>query len=154
LSRRVLRVTCAGDMRSVDGYVADGAITFQDYPNAFERIAGVLDLDVAGHLWATSKPGYEFGLKSTKIHAGDRSHGSLHVLDSVSPLWVAGAPVEITMPEQARAIDVATIWNCVGTSGPGLLPLARSSPGALRTPGRIPLAAPQNNPHNPPTGRA
>ncbi|MCB0126731.1 MAG: alkaline phosphatase family protein, partial [Caldilineaceae bacterium] len=82
-----------GDLRAVDGTVETGdvdRITFDDYPNAFERIAGILDLDVSGHLWVTSRPGYEFCLAHTKIHPEGGSHGSLHRLDSVSPLWVAG----------------------------------------------------------------
>ncbi|MEZ4715027.1 MAG: hypothetical protein R2851_02895 [Caldilineaceae bacterium] len=48
-----------GQSEVVDGRVADGVITFGDHPNAFERIDQMLNLDVAGHLWVTSKPGYE-----------------------------------------------------------------------------------------------
>ena len=64
---------------------------------------------LGGHLWATSHPGYEFCLESTHIHAGGGSHGSLHVLDSVSPLWVAGPPEGLAIPNQARAVDVVPI---------------------------------------------
>lgn len=104
-----------GDLRAVDGHVDDdeGIVTFGEYPNAFERIAGVLGLDLAGHLWATSQPGYEFSLETTKIHEGGGSHGSLHLLDSISPLWVAGAPDGIDLPDRARAVDIATICKSV-----------------------------------------
>lgn len=98
-----------GDLATVDGRVSDGAISFGDYPNAFERIANVLELDNAGHLWATSRPGYEFCLEHTLIHPGGGSHGSLHALDSLSPLWVVAAPRSLPWPEQARAVDVAPL---------------------------------------------
>lgn len=98
-----------GNLAAVDGHVEDGEITFGDYPNAFERIAGILMLSVSGHLWVTSKPGYEFCLEHTLVHAGGGSHGSLHVLDSVSPLWVAGAPAELALPAQPRSVDVAPL---------------------------------------------
>lgn len=98
-----------GDLRAVDGHVADGVITFGDYPNAFERIAGILELGRSGHLWVTSRPGYEFALEHTQIHAGGGSHGSLHRLDSVSPLWVAGAPTGVSLPAAPRSVDVAPL---------------------------------------------
>ncbi|MEZ4869182.1 MAG: alkaline phosphatase family protein [Caldilineaceae bacterium] len=104
-----------GNLQTVDGHIADNVITFGDYPNAFERIAGILDLSTSGHLWVTSRPGYEFCLEHTLIHAGGGSHGSLHVLDSVSPLWVAGAPTGMTLPPQPRAVDVLPL--CLASLG-------------------------------------
>lgn len=99
-----------GDLRTVDGRVSeDGRIHFDSYPNAFERIAGILDLPESGHLWVTAMVGYEFGLEHTGLHAGGGSHGSLHALDSTSPLIVAGAPDGLTLPEHPRAVDVAPI---------------------------------------------
>lgn len=98
-----------GDLRTVDAQVKEGELVFGDYPNAFERIAGVLKLDVAGHLWATSFPGYEFQLKTTKVHIGGGSHGSLHVLDSVSPLWVAGGGEHQALTKPARSVDIVPI---------------------------------------------
>ncbi len=98
-----------GDLETVDGRVEEGIVTFGDYPNAFERLAGVLDLPIAGHLWATSRPGYEFCLETTRIHSGGGSHGSLHALDSLSPLWVAGAEKELSVPAHPRSVDVAPI---------------------------------------------
>ncbi|MEZ4711751.1 MAG: alkaline phosphatase family protein [Caldilineaceae bacterium] len=110
-----------GNLTAVDGHVDDGVLTFGDYPNAFERIAGILTLSVSGHLWVTSKPGYEFCLEHTLIHAGGGSHGSLHVLDSVSPLWVAGAPAGIELPDQPRSVDVAPLClQLLGLEGPKL----------------------------------
>ncbi|MEZ4555642.1 MAG: hypothetical protein R2854_04175 [Caldilineaceae bacterium] len=74
-----------GNLEGVVDVVADGVITFGDYPNAFERIDQMLNLDVAGHLWVTSKP-HELCLAHTPlIHAGGGSARALHVLTSVSP---------------------------------------------------------------------
>jgi hypothetical protein len=96
-----------GDLRSVDGQVSDeGDISFPDYPNAFERIACALEFENGGHLWLTAWPGYEFQLPRISIHNGGGSHGSLHALDSISPLLIAGAPPGIELPEHPRIVDV------------------------------------------------
>lgn len=109
-----------GDLRTVDAHVegdveGDGVLRFERYPNAFERIAGILDLSDSGHLWVTARPGYEFRLAHTGIHTGGGSHGSLHVLDSTSPLIVAGAPAGLSLPEHPRSVDVASI--CLSVLG-------------------------------------
>lgn len=110
----------AGDLRAVDGQVSvkpDGrkVVTFPTYPNAFERIAGILTDPQAGPLWATARPGYEFCIPRTYIHAGGGSHGSLHVGDSAIPLFVAGAPDELYIPEHFRIVDIASL--CLLTLG-------------------------------------
>jgi len=110
-----------GDLRTVDGHVTSNSVTsdeidriiFDDYPNAFERIAGILDLEISGHLWVTSRPGYELRLANTHIHPSGGSHGSLHRLDSVSPLWVAGAPEKLSLPAQLRSVDVVPICSAI-----------------------------------------
>lgn len=117
-----------GDLRVVDGNVADGTITFDTYPNAFERIVGMLDLPERGHLWVTARPGHEFCLEHTQIHQGGGSHGSLHVLDSVSPLIMAGAPAGIALPQQPRLVDVAPL--CLSVLGLE----AEYEPGASHVP--------------------
>jgi hypothetical protein len=96
-----------GDLRSLDGQVSDNVISFPEYPNAFERIACALEFENGGHLWLTAWPGHEFQLPRTSVHTGGGSHGSLHVLDSIAPLLVAGAPPGIEMPEHPRIVDVA-----------------------------------------------
>ncbi|MEZ4615978.1 MAG: alkaline phosphatase family protein [Caldilineaceae bacterium] len=113
-----------GDLTAVDGKVdSNGCLTFGDYPNAFERSAGILDLETSGHLWVTSRPGYEFCLEHTLIHAGGGSHGSLHELDSRSPLWIAGAPHDFSLPPQLRSVDVVplclSILDIAGEFQPG-----------------------------------
>lgn len=99
-----------GDLAAVDGQVVNGnKIHFTTYPNAFERIAGALDNKNSGHLWATACPGHEFRVAVTSIHDGGGSHGSLHQLDSVSPLFVAGAPDSVDIPDQPRTVDITPL---------------------------------------------
>jgi hypothetical protein len=118
------------------GLLLDGAaIEFEQYPNAFERIAGVLDLEQSGDLWVTARPGYEFQVPGGKAHLGGASHGALHALDSLSPVIVAGGPVRPRLPRDLRSIDIAPI--CMELLG---LPM-RYRPGAPR-PRVAPLPAP------------
>ncbi len=102
-----------GDLSAVDGEVSDGRLRFGDYPNAFERIAGGF-FDEAGHVLTTAKLGREFVLPGTETHAGG-SHGSLHRLDSTSPLIAAGLPEGIALPQFPRTVDfVPLALQCLG----------------------------------------
>lgn len=98
-----------GDLRAVDGHVDAGLLTFPQYPNAFERISGMLDSEASGQLWLTASLGYEFEMPLVGIHAGGGSHGSLHAQDSLSPLLLAGDFGEYQLPENPRLIDIAPI---------------------------------------------
>jgi hypothetical protein len=92
------------------GIEQDGrALRFHDYPNAFERIAGVLDLDKSGELWVTAIPGCEFEVPGGKAHIGGASHGALHQLDSLSPVLVAGGASPRRLPEKMRSLDIAPL---------------------------------------------
>lgn len=96
-----------GNLNAVDGHhSANSRLTFPNYPNAFERIMGGLATLNSGHLWVTAQPGYEFRIPEMDIHVGGGSHGSLHALDSLSPLLLAGAPEGIELPPYPRAVDV------------------------------------------------
>lgn len=86
-----------------------GSFTFRDYPNAFERIAGVLDLEHSGELWVTARPGYEFEVPGGKAHVGGASHGALHALDSYSPVIVAGGGTPWRLPVAMRSVDLAPL---------------------------------------------
>lgn len=98
-----------GDLGAVDGRTTDsGQIEFGEYPNAFERIAMAFDDEISGDLWVTSCPGYEFRLKETGVHRRG-SHGSLHALDSLSPLIAAGVPRACWPQQTPRSIDVAPL---------------------------------------------
>lgn len=101
--------TWEGDLACVDGQVSDeGLMTFGDYPNAFERIKNVLDLERSGDVWATAKPGYTFHLDGMSYEPRG-SHAALHRLDSTTSLIVAGHDEQITVPEQPRIVDVAPL---------------------------------------------
>jgi hypothetical protein len=86
-----------------------GRIEFEAYPNAFERIAGALDLDQSGDVWVTAKPGCEFEVPGGKAHVGGASHGALHALDSHSPVIMAGGPIRPRLPKNLRSVDLAPL---------------------------------------------
>jgi hypothetical protein len=99
----------SGERDVLDVRVQDGRIQFGQYPNAFERIAGALDSEHSGDLWVTARPGCEFEVPGGTAHVGGSSHGSLHALDSLSPVIVAGAPSGGVLPEHLRSIDIAPL---------------------------------------------
>jgi hypothetical protein len=108
-----------GDPRVVDMEADGHTVLFGDYPNAFERIAGALDLDKSGEIWATAKPGCEFEVPGGKAHVGGASHGALHALDSHSPLIVAGpgGGARLKIPRHVRSVDIAPmIMQMLGIS--------------------------------------
>ena len=78
-----------------------------EYPNPFERIAGVLDARNSGEIWVTASPGCEFEVPGGEAHVGGASHGALHALDSLSPVIVAGA--QRRLPTAMRSIDIAPL---------------------------------------------
>jgi hypothetical protein len=85
------------------------SLYFRDYPNAFERIAGSLDLEQSGELWVTARPGFEFEVPGGRAHVGGASHGALHALDSFSPVIVAGGGAPMRLPASMRALDIAPL---------------------------------------------
>jgi predicted AlkP superfamily pyrophosphatase or phosphodiesterase len=101
--------TWSGD-GTVLGLAQDGhSLHFDQYPNAFERIAGVLDLDQSGEIWVTAKPGCEFEVPGGKAHVGGASHGALHALDSFSPVIIAGGGSPMQLPRAMRSVDIAPL---------------------------------------------
>jgi hypothetical protein len=98
-----------GDQTAL-GFHQDGPhLEFDLYPNAFERIAGILDLERSGEIWVTAKPGCEFEVPGGKAHVGGASHGALHKLDSLSPVVIAGGAARPQLPRHLRSIDIAPI---------------------------------------------
>ena len=96
-----------GDLELL-GAERDGSrLEWTTYPNAFERIAGVLDARNSGDIWMTARPGCEFEVRGGKAHVGGGSHGALHALDSLSPVIVAGASRRL--PAAMRSIDLAAL---------------------------------------------
>jgi hypothetical protein len=82
-------------------------IASTEYPNAFERMTGVLDARNSGEIWLTARPGCEFEVAGGHAHVGGASHGSLHALDSLSPVIVAGARARL--PSAMRSVDIAPL---------------------------------------------
>ena len=121
--------TWEGDDETVDLQMDGDILEFGQYPNAFERIAGVLDLDQSGEIWLTARPGHEFQVRGNKAHLGGASHGALHALDSLSPVIVAGGPIRPHLPRQLRCVDIAPL--CMQLLG---IPM-RYAPGVPRSPG-------------------
>ena len=98
----------SGDLSAVDASVEQGHIAYRDYPNALERIATSFHVPTSGDLWATARPGHEFKLADTKLNEAG-SHGSLHALDSLAPLIVAGLPTGVEVPEKVRTVDIVPL---------------------------------------------
>ena len=101
--------TWSGDCGAVTVQQDGRLIEFADYPNAFERIAGALDLEQSGELWCTAKAGCEFQVPGGDAHLGGASHGALHRLDSLSPVLVAGGGARDALPRHLRLVDVAPL---------------------------------------------
>jgi len=98
-----------GQLATVDGHVSDdGIITFEAYPNAFERLKNVLDLERSGDMWATAKPGHTFYLEGMEFEPRG-SHGTLHKSDSTTSLLIAGHDANLDIPIYPRIVDVAPI---------------------------------------------
>ncbi|MFP5297919.1 MAG: alkaline phosphatase family protein, partial [Actinomycetota bacterium] len=74
-----------GDLAAVSGIVEDGAIRTPEYPLAFWRIKGALDLDRIGDVVATMSLTYECKDLGGGDHRGGGDHASLHVQDSIIP---------------------------------------------------------------------
>lgn len=111
-----------GELAAVDGRLEEGrgeegCVVFGDYPNAFERISQAF-CDVSGDVWVTAKLGREFSVGSTKINPKG-SHGSLHRLDSISPLLTAGLPDGVKLPGSARSVDLLGLcFAALGVEAP------------------------------------
>lgn len=103
-----------GDLAAVDAQIeADGKLVYGNYPNALERLANGFCED-CGDIWMTARPGAEFCVPETSVHPGG-SHGTLHLLDSISPLICAGLPETVSVPRNPRSIDIAPL--CLSTLG-------------------------------------
>ncbi len=100
--------TWTGEAEALDVRQEGRTIVFGQYPNAFERIAGALELDKSGDIWVTARPGYEFEVPGGEAHTGGASHGALHALDSLSPVIIAG-PGMTRLPRHLRSVDIAPL---------------------------------------------
>jgi hypothetical protein len=98
-----------GDLAVLDIALDGPRLEYGAYPNAFERIDGALSSELSGDVWVTARPGFEFEAPGGKAHVGGGSHGALHMLDSLSPVIVSGAPRGFKLPDACRSIDIAPL---------------------------------------------
>lgn len=92
-----------GDLGILDIKNSNNKLTFDNYPDAFNRIASAFDAYSGSDIMLTAKIGYEFGGDEAPIHPGFGSHGSMHKLDSVVPLIISGSEYYLEKP---RIVDI------------------------------------------------
>ena len=93
-----------GDSSILDLKVTkEGGIQYQDYPDALARLSGALHSQEGRVIIVDAKPSYEFIEKDSHDHAGGGAHGSLHKVDSIVPIIVAGTD---DVPLSNRLVDV------------------------------------------------
>ena len=103
-----------GELSAVDAQAdAGGRLHYGAYPNALERIAAGLVHPRTGRIWVTARPDYEFRIPGQSPHHQGGSHGTLHELDSVVPLLIAGPPPDLELPSHPRIVDVAPICRAI-----------------------------------------
>jgi len=116
-----------GDLSILDLAINEqGILTYNDYPDALARLHGALHSQEGNVILVDAKPSYEFVEKHSKDHAGGGAHGSLHKVDSIVPLIVAGTE---DRPEFQRLVDMKE-WILRLVSGTlGTVKVSQSSVG-------------------------
>jgi hypothetical protein len=97
-----------GELAVIDAAIEDGTFVYDSYPNALERLAGILEHENSATMWVTARPGWEFEVPGSAAHLGGSSHGGLHALESYCPLIVAG-PEHVALPRHMRTVDIAPL---------------------------------------------
>ena len=98
-----------GDITILDFTINDqGFIQYNNYPDALARLHGALHSQEGNFIIVDAKPSYEFIGKHSHDHAGGAAHGSLHKVDSVVPLIVAGTDEK---PTFNRLVDMKEWLN-------------------------------------------
>ena len=80
-----------------------GFVQYNNYPDALARLHGALHSQEGNFLIVDAKPSYEFIGEHSHDHAGGGAHGSLHKVDSIVPLIVAGTDEK---PTFNRLVDI------------------------------------------------
>ena len=81
----------------------EGLIQYGLYPDGLARLDGALNSHEGRFIIADAKPSYEFIEKHSHDHAGGGAHGSLHQIDSLVPIIIAGTD---TKPKYNRLVDI------------------------------------------------
>ncbi|WP_417898625.1 alkaline phosphatase family protein [Bacillus haimaensis] len=95
--------TVEGNADILDLKMENGKIAYGEYPDALARLYGAMHSQDGEFIIADAKPGYEFVGESSPEHSGGGAHGSLHQVDSLSPIIVAGTDKNI---ENLRSVDL------------------------------------------------
>lgn len=94
---------CRGDASILDIQMDGRQIHYGDYPDALARLHGALHSHEGRFLIVEAKPEYEIIESHSYDHSGGGAHGSLHKIDSLVPLIVAGTEERPTTP---RMVDL------------------------------------------------
>ncbi|MFF5996157.1 alkaline phosphatase family protein [Lysinibacillus sp. KU-BSD001] len=107
--------TIEGDVTILDVTLAEqNTIQYNHYPDALARLHGALHSQEGNVLIVDAKPYFEFITEHSHDHAGGGAHGSLHKMDSVVPVIVAGTDEK---PPFNRLVDLKEwILQLVGGS--------------------------------------
>jgi len=92
-----------GNISILDLKLKDTFIEYGDYPDALARLFGAMYSQKGEFLIADAKPGYEFVGESSPNHVGGGAHGSMHKVDSLTPILVTGTDKSI---EHLRMVDL------------------------------------------------
>ena len=84
----------------------DGRLVSERYPNALERLVGLLSSVNAGEVVCSAGPGVEFVDAGGSHHVGGGSHGSLSAEDSLVPLVTVGLSEPAALPPEPSITDV------------------------------------------------
>ena len=125
-TRSVTEWSWRGEDAALQLDVQSGVVESQEYPNAFERIAGALDATNSGDVDHRGT-GCEFELPGGVAHVGGGSHGALHALDSLSPVVIGGAGAS-KLPRTMRVVDIAPLCLQLLVCRPGMRLATRASP--------------------------
>ncbi|MBB3111709.1 putative AlkP superfamily pyrophosphatase or phosphodiesterase [Paenibacillus phyllosphaerae] len=77
-------------------------ITYGDYPDGLQRLYAALHSHEGVDMIITTKLGYEFADYSSTTHEGGGAHGSLHRIESLIPVIIAGTD---SKPSSERIVD-------------------------------------------------
>lgn len=79
------------------------SLGYSDYPDGLERLASALNSHTGDFVIVCAKPGYELADRASPHHDGGGAHGSLHKVDTMSPLLIYGTDRK---PEHMRMVDL------------------------------------------------
>jgi predicted AlkP superfamily pyrophosphatase or phosphodiesterase len=94
-----------GEMAALDLVVDKDkdSLDYRDYPDGLMRLYAAFQSHPGRFLIITPEPGFELVAQHSPTHIGGGGHGSLHRIDSLVPLIIAGTEQQ---PRHARIVDL------------------------------------------------